>query len=129
MYKSIHKVEVIDGDSEEGNSNSSWFAFVVFCNYNGKPHIELSCLTNSNPSVKKQLSRAVQREKAADKKKKEIEVTVVSENTKKEMLQQYRDDMEMCTLQQSFMLATHQLKVQFRLQVLCVHRVRRKTGT
>eukprot|EP00957_Ditylum_brightwellii_P104977 8001350-Ditylum_brightwellii.AAC.1 len=50
-----------------------WFAFAVFCNYNDKPDIELSCLLNSNPSDKKQLPMAAQRKKAADKKRKEIE--------------------------------------------------------
>eukprot|EP00957_Ditylum_brightwellii_P058008 4399026-Ditylum_brightwellii.AAC.1 len=47
MYKMLHKVEVIEGDDEWENNNSSekknmppgwffpsWFAFAVFCNYN-----------------------------------------------------------------------------------------------
>eukprot|EP00957_Ditylum_brightwellii_P089084 6783594-Ditylum_brightwellii.AAC.1 len=92
MYKIIHNVEAIDGDDKERNSNISeknnipadwccpgWLTFAVFCNYNVKPDIELSCLMNSNPSDKKQLSRAAQRKKAIDKKKKKREVTVVSE--------------------------------------------------
>eukprot|EP00957_Ditylum_brightwellii_P098759 7523324-Ditylum_brightwellii.AAC.1 len=107
-----------------------WFAFAVFCNYNGKPDIGLSCLTNSSPSDKKQSPRAAQRKKASREKKKEIEATVLSEDSafegkgisfsnwcniisiaqKEEMLQQYQDGREMCTLQQSFMMATQQLK-------------------